>query len=357
LILVHKYGGTSLDTREARRRLATRVAAAVASGWDVVVVVSAMGRRGAPYATDTLLDLVRGDCPGASPRELSLAYISGELLSTALVAAGLQAQGLRVVSLTGWQAGIITDGLVDDARIKEMRVQRVLDGLCGGKVVVVAGSQGMTGDGLVTTLGRGGSDTTACALGVALAADAVEIYTDTPGIMTADPQLVPDALPLPWLSHHACADLARLGARVMHPRAVQIAALSPSMRLCVRHSASDAAGTEIVAEPPHAGTVAGVSVLLGDALPGSAGAEPSGGPQSPWTRVSLVCEGYVPALPGLLAVAESLRIDGVPVPATAGEGSWASMWVPEQHGAVAARQLHRMALAEKTWQTTLPADA
>jgi aspartate kinase len=249
-ILVQKYGGTSLDTRATRESLVSRVREAVGDGAKLAVVVSAMGRRGAPYATDTLLDLVRGEGGGCTSSELCLAYVCGELLSTALIASALRATGLRVASMPGWQAGFVTDDRAEDATIVDMRAQRVLDALDDNDVVVVAGSQGMSRRGEVTTLGRGGSDTSACALGVALAADRVELYKDTPGIMTADPRLVPGARRVAAMSYRACLALSRRGAKVLHPRAVEHAASHPPLCLWVGQAAGEVSGTTIGHAPP-----------------------------------------------------------------------------------------------------------
>jgi len=222
-ILVQKFGGTSVSSPALRQRVVERVLDAKARGYHPVVVVSAMGRRGDPYATDTLLDLA--DEVGGEPnrRERDQLAACGEIISSALMAQMLCAAGCPARSMSGAQAGIVTDERFGNARIVEVNPAPVLACLEKGIVPVVAGFQGVTRRGEVTPLGRGGSDTTAAALGGALQAVAVEIYTDVDGIMTADPRLVPDAGILPRLTYQEVAELALQGARVIHPRAVEIA--------------------------------------------------------------------------------------------------------------------------------------
>lgn len=233
-IAVLKFGGTCMRSPDSRRVVGDRIAAAIGAGWSVVVVVSAMGRRGQPYATDTLLDMVRQECPGAADRELATAYACGELLSAALIAGQLKTRGLATKCLSGWQAGIMTARGAADADVLEVRPQALLDMIGRGETPVVAGSQGQSLSGDVTTLGRGGSDSTASILGVSLDARAIEVFTDTPGVMTADPRLVPEARTVPLLSYQSCARLADLGAKVIHPKAVRIAACRPDIQLWVR---------------------------------------------------------------------------------------------------------------------------
>ncbi len=239
-IAVLKFGGTCLESPASRRLAGDRIIAARTAGWSVVAVVSAMGRAGAPYATDTLLEMVRAECPGAASRELATAFVCGELLSAAVVAAHLRARGVPATCLNGRQAGILTtpgskgEACMAGAEVAEVRAQSLLDMVRRAEVPVVAGSQGCTAQGDVTTLGRGGSDTSAAVLGVALDARLIAIYTDTPGIMTADPRLVPEARTIPRLGYQACERLAALGARVIHPKAVRIAGCRPDIPLYVR---------------------------------------------------------------------------------------------------------------------------
>ncbi|RJQ11268.1 MAG: aspartate kinase [Bacillota bacterium] len=222
-IVIQKFGGTSVATPAQRQVLADRVIEAVRKGYRTAVVVSAMGRQGDPYATDTLLNMASEVCPGVAPRELDLIASCGETVSSVIVAATLRARNVDAIALTGGQAGIITDANFTDARILRVDPERMLRHLKEGRVVVVAGFQGVTDTGDVTTLGRGGSDTTAAALGAALSAEVVEIYTDVEGIKTADPRIVSKAKTLKVMSYQEVSQMAYEGARVIHPRAVEIA--------------------------------------------------------------------------------------------------------------------------------------
>ena len=228
-VLVQKFGGTSVATDEARAAAADKVARAVRSGWSVVVVVSAIGRAGAPYATDTLIQTLRAIDPSTppAPRELDMMMACGEILSTVVFAQTLRARDLDTVALTGGQAGILTDYEFGNARILSIDPTYIAKMLEIGKVVLVAGFQGVTALGAVTTLGRGGSDTSASALGASLKPYAkeiaVEIYTDVSGVKTADPRLVPSARTLAYASYGVVAEMAHQGAKVVHPRAAELA--------------------------------------------------------------------------------------------------------------------------------------
>jgi len=217
-----KFGGTSVRDEVVRGAAVARVEEAVRSGAAVVVVVSAMGRSGDPYATDTLLGLLP---PGGTvkPDEMDLLLSVGEIISAVVFAAELRRRHLAAQALTGGQAGILTDDRHGEARILDVRTDRLEGLLDGGVIPVVAGFQGVSADGLVTTLGRGASDTTAAALGAALAARQVDIYTDVSGVMTADPRLVPEAGILAAADYEEVFQLAEAGAKVIHPRAVEIA--------------------------------------------------------------------------------------------------------------------------------------
>jgi len=240
-IIVQKFGGSSLATAEARNQVAQRVAVVVSEGRQPVIVVSAIGRSPEPYATDTLLHLVGGSA-FSRPRDLDMLAACGEVVSAVVMAATLRRRGLRAAPLTGWQAGIKTDGKFGDARILEINaipVKRLID---EGAVPVVAGFQGATAEGDITTLGRGGSDTTAVALGAALSADVVEIYTDVDGVQTADPRLCPEACTLEVVAYDEVAQMAHEGARVLHPRAVELAMRS-NIPVRVRSTFSETDGT------------------------------------------------------------------------------------------------------------------
>lgn len=222
-ILVQKFGGTSVSSQEARERVIQHIRRERGDGFGIVVVVSAMGRKGDPYATDTLLELVRGEEEHLPPRERDMLLGCGEIIAAAVLCGMLNAGGIPSVALTGGSAGILTDGGFGSARIKQINPDPVIAHLERGSVVVVAGFQGISPDGHLTTLGRGGSDTSATALGAALHAEIVDIYTDVNGILTADPRIVADAKPLAVVSYAEICNMARQGAKVIHPRAVEIA--------------------------------------------------------------------------------------------------------------------------------------
>lgn len=242
-IVVQKFGGTSVRTRESREVAATWVQRAVEDGLQPVVVVSAMGRHGDPYATDTLLHLV-SDLPKPPLRELDLLASCGEVISAVVMAGHLRKAGLNPKVFTGGQAGIITDDRFGDAQIVEVDPKHLAGAVRAGQVPVVAGYQGQTRDEEITTLGRGGSDTSAVALGAALCAELVEIFTDVDGIKTADPRIVPQARTISQLDYDEVFQLANLGARVIHPRAVEIAR-EFSVRVRVRSTFSASVGTLI----------------------------------------------------------------------------------------------------------------
>lgn len=222
-ILVQKFGGTSLASTELRSKVCNIVAQAKEDGYAPVIVVSAMGRENAAYATDTLINLVREVNPEPLPRELDILLSCGETICGVLLANQMTAQGMPATFLSGEQAGIVTDGKYGDAHIRYVKPYKIMECLERGLVVVVAGFQGLSDDGEMTTLGRGGSDTTAAALGVALNAEYIDIYTDVEGVMTADPRIVDNARLLDSINYNEICQLARDGAKVVHPRAIEIA--------------------------------------------------------------------------------------------------------------------------------------
>jgi len=240
--LVQKFGGTSVATPERRAQVAAKVSEAVSHGYSPVVVVSAIGRAGDPYATDTFIKMVSSIYSEFPKREMDLLLSCGEIISGAVMVSTLQSFGMEAVLFTGAQAGIITNNCFGDARIIRVEPERIIKQLEEGKVVVVTGFQGVTEDGQITTLGRGGSDTTAAALGVALNAEAIDIYTDVEGIMTADPRIVEDAKILDVVSYNDICHLAHQGAKVIHPRAVEIA-MQKNIPLRVKCTFTDAPGT------------------------------------------------------------------------------------------------------------------
>jgi aspartate kinase len=251
-ILVQKFGGTSVDRADHRALAARKVIQAREAGYAPVVVVSAIGRAGAPYATDTLVNVLDDIDPQVPPvpREKDMMMACGEIISTVVFAHTLQTFGCKAIALSGGQAGIITDPEFGNARILEIRAQYIQRLLEQGYVPVVCGFQGITQPndeyehGAITTLGRGGSDTTASALGVALNASSVEIYTDVDGIKTADPDLVPRARTLDVCTYEEVAEIAHQGAKVVHPRAAEIA-MDHNIPLWVKSTFSDASGTRI----------------------------------------------------------------------------------------------------------------
>lgn len=244
-LIVRKYGGSSVATVDRIRAAAESVRACAAEGHQVVVVVSAMGDT-----TDDLLAQARAVHSEPVGREVDLLLSTGEVVSCALVALALQAAGVSARALTGAQAGIITDGTFSRAAIAELLPRRLQACLAVGEVPVVAGFQGISAvenDADVTTLGRGGSDTTAVALAAGLRADWCEIFTDVDGVFTADPRVVPGARQLPRIDPLEMLEMAQHGAKVMHPRAVELGA-AYGMPILVRSSFEDKSGTWII--PP-----------------------------------------------------------------------------------------------------------
>jgi aspartate kinase len=217
-IVVQKYGGSSVADVEKLRKVALRVKARREAGYRVVVVVSAMGDT-----TDELLALAKQVSPDPPRRELDMLLTCGERISMALLSMALQELGVPAISFTGSQSGIITNDAHSQARIVEVRPYRIFEELDRDKVVIVAGYQGVSYKREVTTLGRGGSDTTAVALAAALEAEACEIYSDVDGVFSADPRVVPDARKLESLSYDEMQELASAGAKVLNAQAVEFA--------------------------------------------------------------------------------------------------------------------------------------
>ena len=242
-LLVQKYGGTSVDGPERIRAVARRVAAARGAGHDTVVVVSAMGQT-----TDELIALAHRVSEHPNRRELDMLVTTGERVSMALLAMALHDLGVEAISFTGSQSGILTDGAHSAARIVEVKPERIRAELARGRVVIVAGFQGVSPRTKeITTLGRGGSDTTAVALAAALGPGRCEIYTDVPGVLTADPRVVTGARVIPKMSYRVCSTLAHLGGRVLHARCVDLAE-AYRVPLTVRSAFDESPGTEITEE-------------------------------------------------------------------------------------------------------------
>ncbi|QIS01232.1 aspartate kinase [Nocardia brasiliensis] len=239
-LVVQKYGGSSVATAERIRRVAERIVETKKQGHDVVVVCSAMGDT-----TDELLDLAQQVAPAPPAREMDMLLTSGERISNALVAMAIHSLGAEARSFTGSQAGVITTGAHGNAKIIDVTPGRLRQALDDGQIVLVAGFQGVSQDSKdVTTLGRGGSDTTAVALAAALEADVCEIYTDVDGVFTADPRIVPDAQRLEQVSYEEMLELAACGAKVLMLRCVEYARRY-NVPVHVRSSYTDKPGTYV----------------------------------------------------------------------------------------------------------------
>lgn len=240
-IIVQKFGGTSVATKEAREFVYEKIIKAKDEGYKLVVIVSAMGRCGDPYATDTLLNLIKRD----NKREMDMIYSCGEIISASIIASTLTSKGYKAISLSGQQAGIITDNNFFDAKVKYIDTNKIKKYLKDGFIPIIAGSQGVSESGDVTTLGRGGSDISAVVLGTALEAEKTLIYTDVEGVMTADPCKVKNAELIEQISYESCCQLAERGAKVVHPRAVKIAQKEKRTKLYVKSTFSNCLGTFI----------------------------------------------------------------------------------------------------------------
>lgn len=241
-LVVQKYGGSSIADGERIRSVARRVAKARDEGNEVVVVVSAMGDT-----TDELIKLAHQVSAQPSDRELDLLLSTGEVVSSTLLAMALETLGYRAVSLSGAQAGIETDSRYSRARILRVDPKRIMSELARGNIVIVAGFQGMTREMDIATLGRGGSDTTAVALAASLEAKECQIYTDVEGVYTADPRIVPEATKLKKVGYEEMLELASYGAKVIHPRAVELGGLH-NVPILVASSFVDRPGTIICKE-------------------------------------------------------------------------------------------------------------
>lgn len=241
-LIVQKFGGTSVGSVERIQHVANRVIQEAERGNQVVVVVSAMGKT-----TDALVKLASDITDSPSKREMDMLLTTGEQVTISLLTMALQYKGYEATSLTGWQAGIQTEAVHSNARIQHIDTTRIQSQLDRGRIVVVAGFQGCSGDGSITTLGRGGSDTTAVALAAALKAAKCDIYTDVTGVFTTDPRYVEDARKLHSISYDEMLELANLGAGVLHPRAVEFAK-NYQVPLEVRSSLENENGTIVEEE-------------------------------------------------------------------------------------------------------------
>jgi aspartate kinase len=253
-LIVQKYGGTSVADAQRIKRVAARVAATRRAGNDVIVVVSAMGGT-----TDQLIDLAHQVSPSPPGREMDMLLTAGERIAMALLAIAIHEEGVEAVSFTGSQAGILTDSSHGQAKIQEIRSFRVEESLKEGKVVIVAGFQGVDPQSKeITTLGRGGSDATAVALAAANGADVCEIYTDVDGVFTADPRIVPDARKLDEVSFEEMLELAATGARVLMLRSVEFGR-NFNIPLHVRSSFHDGPGTWVKETTMEQAIISGIS--------------------------------------------------------------------------------------------------
>ncbi|WP_047981218.1 aspartate kinase [Ornithinibacillus contaminans] len=241
-ILVQKFGGTSVQSKQTRQHVIHHINKALKEKFKLVVVVSALGRSPEAYATDSLLDLVDYPDHDISDRELDMLMACGEIISSVVLSNELKRESIKSIALTGAQAGILTSADYTQAKIKEVNPTRIQEELKRHDVIVVAGFQGKNSFGELTTLGRGGSDTTAAALGAALNANRIEIFTDVNGIMTADPRVVKEARPLDVVTYREICNLAYQGAKVIHPRAVEIA-MQAKVPIRVRSTYEEDGGT------------------------------------------------------------------------------------------------------------------
>ncbi len=241
-VVVQKFGGTSVKNSETRAHAKRHIQKALDNGNKVVVVVSAMGRKGDPYATDTLLGLIGDKLTTLTNREKDMLVSCGETISSVVFTHMLNEKGIKATALSGAQAGFLTNADFTNAKILKMNCGRLKEELKTYDVVVVAGFQGAAENSDVTTIGRGGSDTSAAALGAALNAEFIDIFTDVEGMMTADPRIVKKARPLPVVTYDEVCNMAYQGAKVIHPRAVEIA-MQAKIPLRIRSTYSDSPGT------------------------------------------------------------------------------------------------------------------
>lgn len=261
-IIIQKFGGTSVSTEERRNQVVAKVKNAINEGFSPVVVVSAMGRKGEPYATDTLLSLLDNNFKRNNLQATDMLMCCGEIISSVIMSNTLINGGIQAVPLTGGQAGIITNDNFSNADFLYTKTENIKSILEGGKVPVVTGFQGVTEKGFLTTLGRGGSDTSACIIGEALDAEEIEIYTDVDGIMTADPRIVDDASLIDTITYNEVFQLADQGAKVIHPRAVECARKA-NIPIVIRNTMSNCKGTLVnnYGASNHEKTISGITHL------------------------------------------------------------------------------------------------
>lgn len=243
-LLVQKFGGTSVSSQDRREMAADKIEGALKREFFPVVVVSAIGRNGDPYATDTLINFANSVGVKCNSRELDMMMSCGEIISCVVLSNTLKKRGYESTVLTGGQAGIITDGNFGDAEVIRVDPTRIFQCIEKKIIPVIAGFQGVTENNEITTLGRGGSDVTGAIVGEAINSEAVEIYTDVEGVMTADPRIVSDARVMDKVFYNEVFQMAEYGAKVIHPRAVEVAMRS-NIPILIKNTMSDSEGTLI----------------------------------------------------------------------------------------------------------------
>lgn len=241
-LIIQKFGGTSVSSNEKREMIVKKVQQAIKEGFFPIVVVSAMGRRGEPYATDTLLSLVDDKFKGNNLQATDMLISCGEVISTIVMANKLYEHDIKAMPLTGGQSGIITDSTFSNAKILRVEIDRINRLVSQNIVPIVAGFQGINEDGFITTIGRGGSDVTAAILGAYLNAERIEFYKDVDGIMTTDPNIVKEASLIDNIDYDEICEFAEQGAKVIHPKAVEIAQ-KYRIPLIIKNTMNDCKGT------------------------------------------------------------------------------------------------------------------
>lgn len=243
-IIIQKFGGTSVSSDDIRNQAIDRIIFALEEEFKPVVVVSAIGRQGDPYSTDSLINFVKTSGIDTSPREMDIIMSCGEIISAVVLSNTLRSRGYQAEVFTGGQAGIVTNDNFNNANILKVNPENIIKALGKGVIPIIAGFQGMTEKGDITTLGRGGSDVTASIMGEALRAEAIEIYTDVDGIMTADPRIVSDASMIDSLPYDEVFQMAEYGSKVIHPRAVEIG-MKSNIPIVIKNTKTDGKGTLI----------------------------------------------------------------------------------------------------------------
>lgn len=243
-IIVQKFGGTSVSTKERRKKVIQKIISAIEAGFMPIIVVSAMGRFKDPYSTDTLRSLTSDEYKQCNKQGLDLLMCCGEIISAVVLSSELNEYGYKTIPMTGGQAGIITDENYGEAAIIEVNIKNITELIDKSIIPIITGFQGISKKGFFTTLGRGGSDVSAAILGGILKANKVEIYTDVDGIMTADPRIVSNASLIREISYNEVFQLADQGAKVIHPKAVEIA-MKYNTKLVIKNTLSESSGTLI----------------------------------------------------------------------------------------------------------------